>query len=407
MPSHVFKVGLFLVAVLFISSTISTPAVLAAEVKIGAIHPLTGFLARGGGQLKKGMNLAVEEINAAGGIKALVGAKLLILHADSQGKAEVGQAEAERLIQEGAVALTGCFQSNVTFNATQVAEREKVPFLVTIAVADDITARGFKYTFRIQPAQTATIKTALQGTDYLREKTRASLKNAVYMHEDSIFGTGLARLAKDNGPKYGIKVRDTIGYSLRGLTDLTTEMARAKAMNPDILFASGYMNDGILMVRTARELDLNIKCIYGIMHGALGEPEFSQKVGDLSEGLFSAGLHWNPVKPEVKELIQRYEGKYSEPFSYLAAYAYQAVYVLADALERARSTDHVAIREALANTRIEDHIMPYLGPITFNERGECPSAQILLMQILGGKEVPVWPEKFATSDPILPMPGWK
>ena len=406
-PSQVFKVGLFLVAALSILSMISIPAAPAAEVKIGAIHPLTGFLARGGGQLKNGMDLAAEEINAAGGIKALGGAKLIIFHADSQGKAEVGQAEAERLIQEGVAALTGCFQSNVTFNATQVAERAKVPFLVTIAVADDITSRGFKYTFRIQPAQTATIKTALQGAAYLREKTGVSMKNGVYMHEDSIFGTGLAKLAKENGPEYGISVRDTIGYSLRGLTDLSTEVARAKAMNPDILFASGYMNDGILMVRTARELALSIKCIYGIMHGALGEPEFSQKVGDLSEGLFSAGLHWNPVKPEVKELIQRYKEKYKEPFSYLATYGYQAVYVLSDALERAGSNDHGAIRDALAGTRIEDHIMPYLGPISFDERGECPSAQILLMQILGGKEVPVWPGKFATADPILPMPGWK
>jgi branched-chain amino acid transport system substrate-binding protein len=300
----------------------------------------------------------------------------------------------------------GCFQSSVTFNATQIAERAKVPFLVTIAVADDITARGFKYTFRIQPAQTATIKTALDGLKFLRQKTGESLQTAVYIHEDSIFGTGLAKLAKENASNYGIKVRGTIGYSLRGLTDLTTEVARAKALKPDVLLASGYMNDGILMVRTARELDLDIKCIYGIMHGALGEPEFSKKVGDLSEGLFSAGLHWNPVKPEVIELIKRYEAKFKEPFSYLATYGYQATFVLADALERAGSREHKAIRDALVATNYKDHIMPYLAPITFNQRGECPSAQILLMQILGGKEVPVWPEKFATEAPILPMPGW-
>jgi branched-chain amino acid transport system substrate-binding protein len=376
------------------------------DIKIGAFHPLTGFLARGGNQIKEGIDMAVEEINGAGGIKSQGGAKLIVLHSDSQGKAEVGQAEAERLIQDGVTTLMGCFQSNVTFNATQIAEREKVPFLVTVAVADDVTARGFKYTFRVQPAQTATIKTALDGIKFLREKTGQSLKTAVFMHEDSIFGTGLADLAKGNGAKYGITVLDTIAYSLKGLTDLTTEVARAKALKPDILFASGYMNDGILMVRTARELRLDIKCIYGIMHGALGEPEFAQKVGDLSEGIFSAGLHWNPVKPEVIELIKRYQAKYNAPFSYLAAYGYQVAYVLADALERAKSKDRNAVRDAIAKTNYKDHIMPYLAPISFNDRGECPSAQILLMQILGGKETPVWPEKFSTAQPILPMPGW-
>ena len=379
---------------------------MAEEIKFGAIHPTTGFLGRAGGQIKNGIDIAVEEINQAGGIKSLGGATLAPLHSDSQGKAEVGQAEAERLIQEGAVALLGCFQSSVTFNATQIAEREKVPFLVTIAVADDITARGFKYTFRVQPAQTTTVRTSLEGIQYLREKTKIKLEKAVYIHEDSIFGTGLAKLTKENGQKYGIKVRDTIGYSLRGLTDLTTEVARAKAIKPDILLASGYMNDGILMVRTARELGLDIKCIYGIMHGAFGEPEFAQKIGDLSEGVMSAGLHWNPVKPEVQALIKRYEAKYSEPFSYLAAYGYQAVYILADALERAKSKDRTKIREAIAATNYADHILPYLKPITFDERGECPSAQILLMQILGGKEVPIWPAKFSTQDPVLPMPGW-
>ena len=406
MLKHLTILLAFLVPVVLLSLTTSIALSAEKEVKIGALHPLTGFLAHGGNQLKEGHDIAVEEINAAGGIKSLGGAKLVVLHADSQGKAEVGQAEAERLIQGGVVALTGCFQSNVTFNATQIAERAKVPFLVTVAVADDITSRGFKYTFRFQPAQTATVKTSLEGLKALREMTGQSLKTAVYMHEDSIFGTGLAELVKKNASSYGIQILDTIGYSTRGLTDLTTEVARVKGLNPDLLFASGYMDDGILMIRTARELALDIKCIYGIMHGALGEPEFAQKVGELSEGIFSAGLHWDPVKPEVQKLMSKYQSKYKKPFNYLTAHSYQATYVMADAMERAKSTDPKAVRDAIAKTNIKDHIMPFLGPISFDERGECPTAQILLMQIQKGKETPVWPQKFSTGKPILPMPGW-
>jgi len=376
------------------------------EVVIGAIHPLTGFLAHSGGQLKEGIDMAVEEINESGGIKALGGARLLMLHADSQGRVEIGQAETERLIQRGVVALMGCFQSSVTFNSTLIAERAKIPFLVTIAVADDITERGFKYTFRFQPNQTASVKSALEGLKALQEMTGQSLKTAVYMHEDSIFGTGLATLSKKYAPDYGIQILDIIGYSLRGLTDLTTEIARVKARKPDVLLASGYMDDGILMVRTARELDLEIKCIYGVQHGAFGEPEFAKKVGDLAEGTFSGGLHWNPVKPEVIDLIRRYEAKYKGLFSYCAVYGYQAVYILAGAIERAKSLDPKTIRDALAKTNLTNHIMPFVGPITFDERGENPSGKILLMQILKGKENPIWPQKFATMKPVLPMPGW-
>ena len=394
----------FISASMLLGTASSAPTV--KEVKVGAIHPLTGFLARTGGQLKEGIDIAVEEINAAGGIKSLGGAKLVVSHADSQGKAEVGQAETERLIQEGMAALLGCFQSAVTFNSTQIAERAKVPFLVTIAVADDITARGFKYTFRFQPNVTASVKSSLDGLRTLDKMTGQSLKTAVYMYEDSIFGTGLANLAKKYGPDYGIQILDIIGYSTRGLTDLTVEVARAKALKPDVLLASGYMEDGILMIRTAWELGLDVKCIYAVQHGAFGEPEFAKKVGGLAEGTFSAGLHWNPAKPEVLTLVNRYEAKYKQPFSYLAAYGYQAIYIITNAIERAKSLDHKAIRDALAKTNYKDHIMPFPGPITFDERGENPRGQILLSQILGGRECPIWPEQFSKCKPTLPMPGW-
>jgi branched-chain amino acid transport system substrate-binding protein len=143
-----------------------------------------------------------------------------------------------------------------------------------------------------------------------------------------------------------------------------------------------------------------------VQHGAFGEPEFAQKVGDLSEGTFVAGLGWNPVKPRVIELTKRYEAKYDEPYNYVATYGYQATYVLADAIERAKSIDRKAIRDALAQTQMEDHIMPFLGPITFDQRGECASAQILLQQIQDRKQCAIWPQKFAKCKAILPMPGW-
>ena len=122
-----------------------------AEVIIGHIHPLSGFLGYLGNQLKNGCELAVEEINAAGGIKSLDGAKIKLLTADSEGKPDLSIPAVEKLDREGVVAVTGCLQSSVTIVATQVAEKQRVPFVVSVAVADNVTERGFKYTFRIQP----------------------------------------------------------------------------------------------------------------------------------------------------------------------------------------------------------------------------------------------------------------
>ena len=122
------------------------------EVLIGHIHPLSGFLAFDGQEQKKGLMLAIKEINDAGGIKSLGGAKLKALDADSEGKADRAISEVERLYRAGAVAITGAYQSAVTVVATQIAEKFRVPFLVDVAVADEITSRGFNYTFRVQPS---------------------------------------------------------------------------------------------------------------------------------------------------------------------------------------------------------------------------------------------------------------
>ena len=104
------------------------------DVTIGSVHPLSGALAGAGGLMNDGAKLAVDDINADGGIKALDGAKLKIAEGDSQGKADVGQSEAQRLAQDGATALIGTYQSDVTQNVAAVAERGKVPLVIDVAV---------------------------------------------------------------------------------------------------------------------------------------------------------------------------------------------------------------------------------------------------------------------------------
>lgn len=375
-------------------------------VKFGAIHPLTGGLARDGAFLKQGIDLAVDEINAAGGIKSMGGAKLVVSHADSQGKTEIGQSEAERLIQEGCVALLGCYQSAVTFNTTMICERENVPFVITVAVANNICERGFKYTFRIQPNQTEMGKSAAEGLKALSEATDQPIETVVTIHEDSLFGTGCAEHFAKFATDYGFKVLADIPYSLKGLTDLTVELSRVKALNPDILVPSGYLGDGILLTRTAAELNLPVT-IFGLANGAFNAPQFIDEVGDLANYIFDTNYHANALDPKAQKFHADFKAKYGEDAPTHAPLAYTAVYVLADAIERAKSADPKAIRDALAETSYKDHFWPYTGPIKFDETGECSTARSILMQIQNGKYLQVLPKKYAEADPIYPVPPWE
>src|SRR3712207_391828 len=107
-------------------------------IVIGSLHPLSGAAAADGQQMDNGAQLAVDAINEAGGIESLGGAQLELASADTQGAPEVGQSEAQRLIQEGAVALVGTYQSAVSQNVAATAERNQVPFVIDVSSADEI-----------------------------------------------------------------------------------------------------------------------------------------------------------------------------------------------------------------------------------------------------------------------------
>jgi branched-chain amino acid transport system substrate-binding protein len=385
--------------------TTPTPTPTVKEIKIGGVHPLTGVMGSSGRHFVNCMQIAVDDINAAGGIKSLGGAKLVVIQGDSQGTPELGQAETERLIQEGAVAVIGTIQTAVTLNATQVCERAQVPFIIDVSVANEICERGFKYTFRLQPNATAMVKGCAENLKRLRDLTGQPVDTAVTIHEDSAFGTGLAEGFGMVAPAYGIKLLDDIAYSLRGLTDLTTEMSKVKALKPDLLVHSGYPPDAILILRTAQELNVPIKAVVG-----LGSPLSAQQVVTLTGKAGDYSLECNYAidvhNPKDIELASRFKAKYGEELTSHGLLAHQAVYIVADAIERAKSADPKAIRDALATTNYKDHLLPYLGPIRFDEKGECINAYPIMMQVQKGQVFNVLPQELATAKPIYPMVPW-
>ncbi len=380
------------------------PAIVRAapkEIIIGHIHPLSGFLAFDGKELENGIKLAVQEINQAGGIKSLGGAQLKLMAADSEGKPDVAIREVERLYKAGAVALTGCYQSGVTLVATQIAEKFKVPFVVSVAVADKVTERGFKYTFRVQPnAQ----QMATQAVQHLAEIIKASgdsAKTIAYLHDDTAFGKPLSEHVAKVAPQYGLKVVEDVPYSPKA-ADVSTEVGKIKAAGADIILDTGYFGDGVRVYKTMKDLRVQAKAIMGCANGAFSHPKFIKELGEITENVMDGNYRANPLSPLTKKAFANYKKTYGNDMGASTVFSYQAAYVIADAIERAGSDDRKAIRDALAKTEMTDHILPQ-GPIVFGKDGQNVNARAAVTQVQGGQIKVVWPKEYAEAEPVFPV----
>ena len=182
-------------AALLISGLLFTRPATAGEttIKIGNIIPLSGPSASVGQQGKNAREMAVEEINAAGGIKSLGGAKLEMLYADSESKPEKGVSEAERLINTEKVnVLTGCWNSAVTYPTTAVAERYGVPFIVPVSVSDKITEQGFKNVFRIAAKDSWWTRDQFSFLKDMQTEFNTPVKKLAFVYENGDWGKGMA-----------------------------------------------------------------------------------------------------------------------------------------------------------------------------------------------------------------------
>jgi branched-chain amino acid transport system substrate-binding protein len=374
-------------------------------ILIGGIHPLTGGLAADGIQMDNAIQMAIDELNAAGGV--LDGVQFEYLSADSTGAADVGQTEAERLIGEGAAALICCFQSAVTSNVAAIAERDGVPLVIDVAVADAILDQGYAYTFRLQPNATSMGVNGAQFLAELAENSGEEINTVVYLYEGTTgFGDSVRAAFAEEAGNLGIEVLEEIGYAPFEVTDLTTEMTRINSLAPDALVVTGYYNDGLLAARNAEEVGLDVKVVYGVAQGTYDQPQFVADAGDLAECFYDTNYHWDASDPAAATVRESFQTEYGEEMRTSAVLAYQAMYIIADAVERAGSTDPAAIRDALAETNYADHILPYSGPISFDETGETVVAKPVVMQVQDGAVSQVWPTDLAETDPIFPCVSW-
>ncbi len=414
-------VALSLALVTALAGVVGPAAAQPREVVIGVLYPMSGPNAQAGVDNKPVLEIAADIANGAvdlpfpfyqrwKGMPGLKGARVRLIFVDTQGKPDIGQSEAERLItQEKVHALVGSWHSAVTATASQVAERYGIPFLNPESSSPGLTARGFKWFFRTSPHDGHFTQVMFDFFRDFQKKRGITIKTLGLTYEDTLFGTDSGKVQKELARKYGYEVVLDIQYRARA-TSLTSEVQRLKAANPDVWMPTSYQTDAILFVRTAKELDYNPKMIMAQDAGHIS-PDFIQQVGRDAEGTmtrapFSTDLvEKRPVARALNALYKQRAGKDLYDFP---ARAFTGMTTLLDAINRAGSTDPEAIRKALVATNIpgDQLIMTWEG-VRFDETGQNTGVRGIILQLQGGQYHTVYPFEVATRDVIYPIPAWK
>ncbi|PWC34055.1 ABC transporter substrate-binding protein [Azospirillum sp. TSO35-2] len=389
------------------------------EIRIGVIYPLTGAAASTGVELKAAAELAAaivnKEIPAPAGLVAgvgmphLKGAKIKLIFGDHQGNPQVGSTEAERLItSEKVSALAGAYFSNVTATASQVAERYGVPFLNGESSSATLTQRKFKWFFRTTPHDDLFVTNFFTFLEDMEKKTGDNLRGIGLFNENTLWGNETTKLQTKLAEERKFTIAEKIVYPAK-TTQMTSEVQRLKAANPAVIMQSSYLGDAILSMKTYKELGFLPKMLLANDAG-FNDSEFLKTMGKDGEDIISREV-WaldqadrNPLIRQVNDLMRERSGV---NFNGNSARAFTAIAVLADAIDRAGSTQPDAIRKALQETDIPAAglIMPWKG-VKFDANGQNELGQGIIVQVQNGQYVTVWPFDVATKPVVYPMPAW-
>jgi len=383
-----------------VTGLINAPALLRAQgapVKLGVLHPVSGALSYSGQQGRLGATIAIEEINAAGGIKALAGAKIEPVLGDAQSTPEGGNAEVEKMNSADVAAIVGGYASSICLTASQTAARYDLPYVVDVGVADNIVTRGLKNTFRFGPGFGVIAKTALDNLVTINDQAGKPAKTVMIVHEDSLFGSGLANAQL---PERGFQVLETIPHPTP-TRDFNNVVLKIKAQNPDLVIPANYYNEYVLLARTMQQQRVRPKGIYSVLGGAASSYKFVKEFPEAARYIMDCNHWFDPRNPKALALKKKVEDR-GQFYTYEVFMNYSCILLVADALERAGSAERAKIIEALESSTFSGHVMPY-EPTKF-VNGQNQGAAPVNTQVLGNDIQVIFPQTFATAKPVFPMP---
>ncbi|MFP5405557.1 MAG: ABC transporter substrate-binding protein [Gammaproteobacteria bacterium] len=391
------------------TATLAAPAIVRAQpktLKVGVLLPRSGALAFIGQSCQLGADIAPALL------RDMYGVDLELMNSDIESNVEVARSRAEKLIDEGANVLVGPFDSGAASAIAQVAEQRKVPFVINIAAAPQITEQGYKYTFRNFPTSVDLVRNGLSLFRDLFQATGAAPRTCVFMHVNDTFGLANRKAVEAILPTLDylpFKIVETISYD-REARDLSVEVGKAKATNADFIMLVSRLNDAILIVRECVKQRWSPQGIMSPGSPGMYEAQFYKALGNKYSDYCISNVPWyNPNAAFAQRVDAAFEKQFPKDKLMFHAlnvgFTFEAMMIAADAFKRAGSTDGAALADAIRQTNITEHMM-IGGPISFDAKGQNTKIASACIQNRNGKPTVVLPKSAAQMAPVYPMPAW-
>jgi branched-chain amino acid transport system substrate-binding protein len=381
----------------------------AAEVKVGLIAPLSGPFARQGALMVQGAELAVADINAAGGVKAMGGVKLKLIVADTGDSTEKAKNAAQRMVSDhpDMVGATGAWSSSFTLAVTEVTERAAMPFL-TMSFADQITARGFKHVLQTSAPAGTQARNALPAVlEVAKAATGGTPRTLAVIRDNTASPTSLMKAMREGGAleKLGLSVVVDETFT-PPLADASSAVQKLRNTRPGmLLLLPSVVSDDKLILERMNEVGLGRGRLPVVASGAhMGSPELLNVLGkDLLEGVFVVVANW-PGKGHEK-IVEAYTKKTREPWMPQEAVStYGDMWFFKEAVEQAGSADRAKVMQAMRDLKNKDAVARYYAgnSLQFDDSGRRPEAAVMILQWQDGVPRLVYPADAAVAKPRWP-----
>jgi branched-chain amino acid transport system substrate-binding protein len=398
--------GMLVLALCF-ALGLSVPGWAASDVEIALFVCLSGSAADLGTMSRDGAIMAVEDVNQAGGIKALGGAKLKMVVADVTSTVAQGPSVVERILSTHKISgAIGFGMSQMTLTCLPVLEKAQVP-LTTSSISDKITSQGYKYVFQIAPKGSHFGASQVKFLTYLRKKYKFPINKVGFVYENTAYGTSTAGGLKQTAEKEGYKIGLFEAYDAK-FTDASPLVNKIKASGVDVIFPVSYTTDAELIISTMEAMRVNPMVIGG--GAGFIWPDIYKALGDKINGVFSVGSwSWDSKNimsdPYRKSVVERYRKRFGTFMPEQAGEHYAMVWTLKDALEKAKSTDSKKVRDVLATIEITSGPAALMQPgkIKFDATGWNKYVYPTMIQWQKGDPRTVYPEEAATHQVVWPI----
>src|SRR5215470_9604518 len=378
------------------AAAVALPGVVRAqaeEIVIGAPNSLTGGLGENGQRSTAGMQIAVDQVNREGGIKALGGAKLKLIIADTSSENPTQAASVTRRMidQEKAVALLGATTSAMTLAAQVEAEKSEIP-IVTGSYADGIVTRGYKYTFKITPQGGAVWNWSMSSAYEMWKAAKGSPPKSalIFMSNDAV-GLVVQKQLPEHAKTISLEVPFSQSFQM-GLSDPSVAVAPVLRYKPDMIFLGGFVNDIILIIKALRGVGVKAP-IFGA--GPSGYDSAGKGLGAAADRLFAPLIwNWDLNMPGNKEFVEAYHKAYPDapypPANEHLGQGFVIGMIVRQALEKAASRDPKKIRDVLGSAEFTN--LPYPNPtVKFGDNGLNVNNKEVLAEWIKGELRTVWP----------------